>query len=135
MRPDTVPRHPGQVQLPNRLYGRAPRYLAATGAVLAGASVALAAYASHGADGDAQMRLQLAAAFAFGHGLALAALAPRASRRLALLALAALLAGVLLFSGSLVAAHVFGATTRLAPFGGGLMIVAWLLHAVDAVRR
>lgn len=136
MRPDIVSHRPAdQAWLPDRFYGRSLRYLAATGAVLAAASVALAAYASHGVDGDAQTRLQLAAVFAFGHGLALAALAPRATSRLALLAVTGLLVGVLLFAGSLVAAHFFGTTTQLAPFGGSLMILSWLLHAVDAVRR
>ena len=48
----------------------------ATGAVFSALSVGLAAYASHGAEGDARARLMLAAVFAFGHGVALAALAP-----------------------------------------------------------
>ena len=61
---------------------RGDRWLAATGAVLAALAVALAAYAAHAASADAQSRLQLAAVFAFGHGIALAALAPRAQRRI-----------------------------------------------------
>jgi uncharacterized membrane protein YgdD (TMEM256/DUF423 family) len=73
--------------------------------------------------------------FAFGHGIALAALAPRAANALAVIALAGLLLGTLLFSGSLVGAHAVGMPTSLAPFGGGLMILAWLLWAVDAGRR
>ena len=43
-------------------------------------------------------------------------------------------AGVLLFAGSLVAAHAFGLPTRLAPLGGSLMILGWLLHAAAAAR-
>lgn len=103
---------------------------ASLGAVLAGASVALAAYASHGAQGDARGTLQLAAGLAFGHGLALCALAGRASR----LACAGWALGVLLFSGSLAAAHFLGAPTRLAPAGGLLLIGAWLLHAAAPLR-
>lgn len=111
------------------------RALAASGAVLAALSVALSAYAAHGAGGEVRAHLQTAALFAFGHGIALAALAPHALRRLGRLALAGLLAGVLTFSGSLVSTHVFGVSLGLAPFGGSLMILAWLLYAVDAVRR
>lgn len=113
----------------------AGRLLAASGAVLAACAVALAAYASHAAGPGAGERLGLAAAFAFGHGLALAALAPRARGRLAVTALGLLLAGVLLFAGSLAGAHFFGLPTRLAPLGGSLMILGWLVHAAAAARR
>lgn len=104
------------------------------GSLLAGAAVALAAYAAHGADGDAQDQLAQAAGFAFAHGLALAALAPFAQRRRGLIALAAMLAGVLLFSGSLVGAGLLGLSTALAPFGGMLMIGAWCMHGWDRWR-
>lgn len=113
----------------------ASRLLAAAGAVLAAAAVALAAYASHAAGPGAGLRLGTAAAFAFGHGLALAALAPQAGGRLAAAALWLLLAGVLLFAGSLAGAHFIGLPTRLAPLGGSLMILGWLAHAVAAWRR
>ncbi|UHQ24638.1 DUF423 domain-containing protein [Lysobacter sp. 5GHs7-4] len=111
------------------------RTLAVAGAVLAAVSVALSAYAAHVADPAAQSRLQMAALFAFGHGVALAALAPAAARRLARIALAALLIGVLLFAGGLASAYFFGTSTRMLPFGGSLMILAWLLYAADAARR
>lgn len=114
---------------------RSAAWLAAIGAWLAGASVALAAYASHGVDGDARSRLMLAAVIAFGHGLALAALAPQAAGRLAHVALAAVLAGTVLFSGSLVAAQLLGASTRLAPIGGVLLMLGWLALGIDRVRR
>ena len=65
-----------------------------------------------------------------GFGLALAALSPLAERRLGLCALAMLLLGVLLFSASLAGAAMFGWPTGLAPMGGGLMILGWLLHPV-----
>jgi uncharacterized membrane protein YgdD (TMEM256/DUF423 family) len=110
------------------------RALAASGALLAALSVGLAAYASHVAGGGDSTRLMLAAVFAFGHGLALAALAPRARGRLALVALVMLLFGVLLFSGSLAGAHFVGLPTRFAPFGGMLMMAGWLLHAAAALR-
>ena len=110
------------------------RALGGVGSLLAGAAVALAAYAAHGADGEAQGRLAQAAAFAFAHGLALAALAPLAQRRRGLVALMAMLVGVLLFSGSLVGAALLGLPTVLAPFGGLLMIGAWCLHGWDRWR-
>lgn len=120
-------------QLGNRsVAGR--RILAPAGAVLAAAAVALAAYASHAAGPDGGARLALAAAFAFGHGLALAALAPRAAGWLAASALWTLLLGVLLFAGSLAGAHFLDLPTRLAPMGGSLMILGWLLHAAAALR-
>lgn len=113
---------------------RARRVLGAIGSVLAGVAVALAAYAAHGADDQAQARLAQAAALAFGHGLALAALAPLVQRRSGLVALMAMLFGMLLFSGSLVGAALLGLPTALAPFGGMLMIGGWLLHGWDRWR-
>lgn len=115
--------------------GSRTRALACAGAVLAAASVALAAYAVHGAHADGAATLQLAAIFALGHGIALVALAPRTVSKLALLALVALLTGTVLFTGSLASAQLFGTTTRLAPAGGMLLIAGWLLHAIDGWRR
>lgn len=111
------------------------RALTALGALMAAVSIALAAYAAHGLEPQSASRLQLAAVFAFGHGVALAALARTATRRLTLLALLGIAVGACLFAGSLLAAHFFDAPTRLAPFGGSLMILAWLAYAVDAMRR
>ena len=113
---------------------RTGRALAASGAVLAAVAVALAAYAAHGVEAAAQSRLQTAAAFAFGHGLALAALSPQARSRFARGALAALLAGTLLFCGGVAATALAGAGGGLAPFGGTLLIAAWLAYAVAAFR-
>ena len=110
---------------------RSLRVLPASGAVMAAIAVALSAYVAHVVDPAAQARLQPAALFAFGHGIALAALGPLAVRWSARLALMGLLLGTLLFSGSLVAAHRFGAPTVFAPLGGGLMIFAWLGWAAD----
>jgi len=110
-------------------------WLAANGALCAAAAVALSAYAAHAAQGPAQARLQTAALFAFGHGLALAVLAPLATRGSTRLALAMLYAGMLLFAGSLVLNVLAQWPTTLAPFGGILLIAGWLLYAVDALRR
>ena len=125
----------------------AHRVFAAAGAALAGAGVALSAYAAHAAEGAARTNLQTAALFALVHGVALAALSRQTPHRLGTIGLSMLLIGVLLFSGSLVAAHaltgdafvghafiehVLSMPTRLAPVGGSLLIPGWLLHAVDA---
>lgn len=110
-------------------------WVASTGAVLAAVAVGLAAWASHAAAPDARMRLFLAAAFAFGHGAALALLAADMPRRLGRGALVALLAGTLLFAGSLAGAALAGLPTRLAPAGGMLLMAGWLLLAIDRARN
>ncbi len=116
--------------------GRTGAWLAAAGAVLAALAVGLSAYAAHGvADAHARGNLQLASLYAFGHGIALAALAPAAPRRVPLLALAGLLAGTLLFAGSLAFAALLGWPTRLAPLGGTVLMASWLLYAVGVARR
>lgn len=111
------------------------RAFAATGAWLCAMAVALAAYASHGAAGLAQSRLQTAALFAFGNGLALVVLAHRPGSRALRIALSALLAGVLLFSGSLLAEALFGLRPRLAPFGGMLLIAGWLWLGATLLKK
>jgi uncharacterized membrane protein YgdD (TMEM256/DUF423 family) len=111
------------------------RVLAALGALLAALAVALGAHAAHGFEGAAQSALYTAAIVAFGHGVALAALAPPARLRIQFFALSGLLLGTLLFSGSLVSRHLFGRPLGLAPFGGSLQILSWLLYAVASLRR
>jgi uncharacterized membrane protein YgdD (TMEM256/DUF423 family) len=111
------------------------RALAAFGALACGVAVGLGAYASHGLDGDAARRVGLAALFAFGHGLALLLLAPAAGTRLRLTGLSGLALGVLLFSGSLLAAVFLSAPTLLAPTGGMLLMLGWLAIAADVLRR
>lgn len=109
--------------------------LAACGALYAAAAVALSAYAAHAVEGVAQSRLQTAAIFAFGHGVALAALAPAASRRrLGHIAMWMLCIGVLLFSGSLAGSVLLHLPTTAAPFGGMLLIGGWVVFAVDLLR-
>ena len=115
--------------------GGAPAWLAAAGAVCAALGVALSAYAAHAAQGPAQAQLQAAALFALVHGAALAALAPAAAGRLRNAAQVVLLAGTLLFSGSVAAGALLGWSTAAAPLGGSMMILGWLLLAADAIRR
>lgn len=112
-----------------------PRVLAAGGALLAGAAVALSAYAAHAATPSARFQLFVAAIMAFGHGVALTAMARHSTGRLALASLALLLAGALLFCGSVVARTLLGWPSVLAPLGGGLMMLGWLLQAIHALRR
>lgn len=111
------------------------RVLAASGAALAAISVALAAYAAHAVASPAQTSLYTAAIFAFGHGVALAALAPPARLRIQFFTLSGLLLGTLLFSGGIVVRYLLDRSLGLAPFGGGLLIVSWLLYAVASLRR
>lgn len=111
------------------------RWLRGSGAVLAAASVALAAYASHAAGDAVRANLMTAAAFAFGHGLALAALARGALSRSAVLALGLLWLGSLLFCGSLAGKALLGTPSTLAPAGGICLILGWLLFAVATVRE
>jgi uncharacterized membrane protein YgdD (TMEM256/DUF423 family) len=126
---------------PSNIPGASPRatplcrLAGASGAVLAAAGTALAAYAAHGADGEVRAHLYMAALFAFGNGIALAALAPRGARAAGAVALLALLAGTVLFAGSLVAARLFGVPTMSAPWGGMLMVIGWLALALDLARR
>jgi uncharacterized membrane protein YgdD (TMEM256/DUF423 family) len=110
------------------------RALAAGGALGCAAAIALAAAAMHGLHDAAAQRAALAAGFLFAHGLALLLLAPGASAwRLAGLGVLAL--GLLLFAGSLAGAAFFALPTVAAPFGGLLLMLAWLIIAADALRR
>lgn len=110
------------------------RGLSTFAAGVCGLSVAIGAYASHVAVAQARERLALAALFAFGHGLALLVLAPRDTRLSGAVKLA-FVAGIALFSGSLAAAALFSTPTAAAPFGGSLLILGWLLAAIDYGRR
>ncbi len=106
------------------------------GSLLAGVSVGLSAYAAHaGVSDQARNWLGQAALFGFGHGVALAALAPLAVRKLAFIGLACIALGVLLFSGSLVLGALAGVSTKAAPFGGTLMMIGWLLHGLGQWRK
>ena len=112
---------------------RLERALAVFAALACGLSVAIAAYASHAAQGQARERLALAAALAFGHGLAVLATQSRrgAWARLVRIAFAV---GIVLFSGSLVGAALFAAPTMLAPVGGSVLMLGWGILAIDFLR-
>lgn len=115
---------------------RKPSLIAFSGAVLAGLSIALGAYAAHGvADAHAQANLQTAALYAFGHGIALAALAAGTARSLGRAGLYLLLLGTVLFSGSLALGALAQWSTKLAPIGGIGLMLGWLVWAIDSIRR
>jgi uncharacterized membrane protein YgdD (TMEM256/DUF423 family) len=113
---------------------RTDRALAAIGAACCALAVALGAYAMHAtlAARDHE-RLEITALFAFAHGLALAALAPQARTRWRRLSLHVLLIGTILFCGSLALAATFGMEPALAPFGGTVLILGWLLYALSCL--
>ncbi len=106
----------------------------AAGALFCAVAVGLGAYAAHAADVAARSRLDTAALYLFLHGLGLIALRRSLSGAFGFAVGCGLLAGTLLFSGSLIGAALFGASTRLAPAGGALLIVAWLAAALLLLR-
>ena len=110
------------------------RIVSALAALFCAASVGLAAYGAHAADPAAGRRLSTAAAFAFGHGLALLVLRTREGR-FAIAARACFIAGTIFFCGSLVGAALAGLPTGLAPLGGMLLILGWLLSVADFLRK
>ena len=119
-------------------FTRASRHVAglvAVGALLAGLSVGLSAYAAHAANGEARAALQTAAVFGFGHGIALVVLGRAVRGALEMTSLLALLLGTLLFAGALVSRHLFAGPAFFAPWGGMLTMLGWLLQAVAALRR
>lgn len=121
-----------------------PRIAAAAGALLAGLAVALGAFGAHALEGLALQGIvaeERLATFETGvryqmyHGLgmlAAAALGPVTSR-----VAPWLLAGSLLFSGSLYLLVLSGAGWwgAVAPLGGALQIVGWVLLALAASRE
>ena len=109
---------------------RSMNALAACGAFGCAMAVALGAYAMHAKlDPQDHERLAIAALFAFAQGLALAALAPGSQGRLRHIGLRVILAGTILFAGSLAFAALFGIEPTLAPVGGSLLILGWVLIA------
>jgi uncharacterized membrane protein YgdD (TMEM256/DUF423 family) len=111
------------------------RRFAAFGALACGAAVALSAFAAHAHVGEhARQQLAIAAAMAFGHGLALVAIAARASR-LATIARIGFAAGLVLFCGSLIGAALQDWPTTLAPTGGIALMLGWAILALDFLRR
>lgn len=121
----SAPRHSGALR----------RGFAAAGALGCALAVGLGAFAAHGLEGTAQVRLAIAVLVLFLHGLALCVLAPLATGRLALAALVGWSAGSVLFCGSLVFSAMLGTGTALAPFGGIVLILGWILQAIAPSAR
>lgn len=110
------------------------RMLIVAGGLVGAAGVALSAAAAHAGGGNAAT----AASFLLMHAplfVAVGILEPR--HRLLGFASVALLVGLLLFAGDLLARHYLG--TRLfpmaAPAGGSIMILGWLGVAGSAILR
>jgi len=122
----------------------ASRYLAACGAMLAAVAAALAAAGSHalaGRLGPAELAsFNTAVSFQFVNAVGLLGAAWIIERlpgsRLAVAGGWLLLAGVLLFCGSIYAARLglLGSPGPTAPFGGLSVILAWALLAVALLR-
>jgi uncharacterized membrane protein YgdD (TMEM256/DUF423 family) len=126
MRPDSI--EPGFSA--HGVAARLMRALAGIGALGCGVAVGMGAYAMHAAStSQNHERLAIAALFLFAHGLALASLAPRTTLRLRQVGLCVVMIGTILFSGSLALAATLDIAPSLAPFGGGLLMLGWLLVA------
>jgi uncharacterized membrane protein YgdD (TMEM256/DUF423 family) len=111
------------------------RLVAAAGALCCAAAIGLGAYAAHGLESVERQRIEPALLYLLVHGLALAVFAPRRREWCADAALLAWALGMLLFCGSLILAVLAGTSTRLAPAGGMLLILGWLLQTASALRR
>ena len=105
--------------------------------VFGATGVGLAAYAAHAGALDARHAaiLQRGIEMQMWHALALLG-ASRVAGRAATLAVWGFLAGTMLFCGA-VDSYAFGAgaIVRVAPFGGSLLILSWILLAAGALRR
>ena len=113
---------------------RLTRLGAAAGALALAVATGLSAYAAHGVSGDDQVRAYTAAAMLAVHGLGLLALPRVASGWLWSAVRIGLLLGLLLFVGSLLTAVFFGWRAWLAPAGGSLLILSWLLATIALLR-
>ena len=106
------------------------------GALMAAFAVAGDAYAAHAL--PTQVSGELVQRFARGmhylllHGIALAALGLRLGSLAERIAVAGIGIGAIVFGGSLALSVLWPvwSWTRLAPFGGGLLILSWLLLAL-----
>jgi len=113
------------------------RLYAFVGALLGLTAVGLSSYASHAmTDATDLRRVTIALAMQAIHALLLMVLATwvRPAGGLILHAAAvATIAGVALFCGSLHGAAFAGWPTSLAPFGGVLLMLGWLLAGIGAL--
>ncbi|MBB5207395.1 DUF423 domain-containing protein [Chiayiivirga flava] len=112
------------------------RIAAAFGALGCAVAVALAAYAAHAPlQTVAKGRLEVAVFQLALHALALCIFAPRQRRRFEIAPIFAWVVGTLLFCGSLVGAALWNTSTTLAPVGGVLLMLGWVLQAIASLRR
>lgn len=120
------------------------RAMIVAGMLLAGLAVALGAFGAHGLENrvtpSALAIWQTGVQYQFVHALGLllvAALWPRLNPRPAVLGATAFGLGILLFCGSLYALAL-GAPRMLgmiAPIGGSLFILGWIVLAIAALRK
>lgn len=94
----------------------------------------LSAYAAHGAEGADQARLYSAAIMLAVHGLGLLSLARYRPELLFSLVRLGVMLGALLFCGSLVAAVFLQFRPWLAPAGGSMLMLSWLLAGLALWR-
>jgi len=121
---------------------RAARLVSALAAFYCAAAVGLGAYSAHsGLMVDDQLRLDRAVLYLFLTGIGALALRRAGSRAAGqadtplTLCASLVMVGAALFSGSLVGAALFGGSTALAPMGGVLMILGWVLSGFALLRR
>ena len=117
--------------------GVTARVAVAGAGVLGATGVALAAYAAHASGLDARHAaiLQRGIEMQLWHALALLG-ASRLAGVCAAIAVWGLLAGTILFCAAVdTFAFGAGAIVRLAPAGGTLLILSWLMLCGAAVRR
>ena len=113
------------------LSARSMRMLAAVGALACFIGVGLGAHAAHGAlTPQNHDRLAIAAIVLFANGLGLASLAPGTSSRYGRSGLFFLLLGMIVFSGSLTLAALFGFEPTYASLGGSFLLTGWALVAI-----
>ncbi|WP_376098903.1 DUF423 domain-containing protein [Roseomonas sp. CCTCC AB2023176] len=116
-----------------------PRAFIAAGALLGLLSVALSAYAAHGLSPEAARLAGTALTQGGWHALALiltGILAERWGGRLLVAAGACFLLGTVLFCGGVLFVALRGVSPGpVAPVGGTLLMLGWLLLAVAALTR
>lgn len=108
-----------------------------TAALLGLIAVALGAVAAHAvADAQAAQALERASLYQLIHALAIL-YAANLPGRAALLARSLLLAGIVLFCGSIELKYLFAMTqaTTIAPTGGAALMLGWLMLGVSALTR
>lgn len=108
--------------------------------LLGATAVVLGALGAHGVEmtDTQQANWELAVQYQLLHAVALLALSAMPNTgRLRRLTVAAFLLGVVLFCGALYLPPLVGETalTKVAPWGGTLLIAGWVLVLLDALRK